>query len=255
MPCFAISNRICVVWSCAAGPGAADAFKLPVIQHAPGFEKYAAIEAGALAHEAGYDAFMTGAAPGGMRCTARQCHRPLLGRAHATVAVDRLQPTASVHFNSSLLLYRHVRRMSRYSFLRPAGAAFACLAHLHTALDAAALSTASTGAACAAQADSDNPPAAAGRLEAADPLAAVERFKGRINVMRTDMPFAAFSGPDPPLARPHVFYIHDISPGTRVADICRVWTYAGLGRVRITFQGNAAALVEMLDPQGTERYK
>jgi poly(A)-specific ribonuclease len=35
---------------------------LPAISHAPGCSKYAAVEAGALAHEAGYDAFMTGAA-------------------------------------------------------------------------------------------------------------------------------------------------------------------------------------------------
>lgn len=45
----------------AAGPGAAEAFSPPEVAHAPGFQKYAALEAGALAHEAGYDAFMTGA--------------------------------------------------------------------------------------------------------------------------------------------------------------------------------------------------
>lgn len=48
------------------GLEAASSFVLPTIKHAPGFEKYSQIAAGALAHEAGYDAFMTGeqASPG-----------------------------------------------------------------------------------------------------------------------------------------------------------------------------------------------
>ena len=35
---------------------------LPSVTHAPGFEKYSLVEAGGCAHEAGYDAFMTGVA-------------------------------------------------------------------------------------------------------------------------------------------------------------------------------------------------
>lgn len=36
--------------------------RLPSVSHALGFEKYSQVEAGGCAHEAGYDAFMTGVA-------------------------------------------------------------------------------------------------------------------------------------------------------------------------------------------------
>lgn len=40
--------------------------EIPNVEHAPGFRRYAGVEGGSYAHEAGYDAFMTGAAFAGL---------------------------------------------------------------------------------------------------------------------------------------------------------------------------------------------
>ncbi len=150
---------------------------LPAISHAPGCSKYEEVEAGGLAHEAGYDAFMT-------------------------------------------------------------GAAFACLAQVYTARAglagssaAAAEGTAELGAAEAAGALSQD-------------LAHVAPYLGRINVTRSDIPYAAFTGPDPEPPRPNIFHVYGLAPMTRVGDIVKAFGARGLGRVRVTFVNSTSAFVE-----------
>jgi hypothetical protein len=150
---------------------------LPAVRHAPGCERYARVEAGGLAHEAGYDAFMTGAA-----------------------------------FAALAALYRSLGE--------------ACPGALPPQEPAGANLLAEGGAAGGAA------------------LAAVQPYLGRINVTRSDIPYAAFSGADPEPPRPHIFHVYGLAPLTRVGDIMREFAARGLGRVRVSFADASSAFVE-----------
>ncbi|KAG2487082.1 hypothetical protein HYH03_014327 [Edaphochlamys debaryana] len=165
----------------AGGGGAASPGSLPPgpgllpanveIRHAPGFEKYVDVEAGGCAHEAGYDAFMTGAVFAGLE--------ELLGR------VADLDPATTAPTRT--------------------------------------------------------------------PYASVVPFVWRLNVTRSDLPYALMrpAVPDDPTSqepvpeRPLVFHLGPLSPGVRANDIHGRCEAAGLGKVRITFLPGNNALIEL----------
>lgn len=161
----------------AEGAGALPA---PVsVTHAPGFEKYLAVAAGQLAHEAGYDALMTGSVFVALEAVMQQ-----------------QQQAAAADANGS----------------------------------------------------------AAG-TDAVAPYASVVPYVWRLNVTRSDLPYALLrptvvdepASLEPVPERPTVFWLGPLSPGVRANDIHRRCEEAGLGKVRITFLAAPAnsCLVEL----------
>ncbi|KAL4459112.1 hypothetical protein ABPG75_013977 [Micractinium tetrahymenae] len=155
------------------GSTGSEAAELPAVEHAPGFERYKDANTEAFAHEAGYDAYMT-------------------------------------------------------------GAAFACLVRLFEAAEAGAAGAAAPGAAQQPQLD------------------AVQQLCWRMNISRSDMPYAALQGEDPQPDRSHVFYLSGWEPSQRVYnnDVTKRLADAGLGQLRATsVEGGQGILLEVGDPE------
>ncbi|KAG2424232.1 hypothetical protein HYH02_015217 [Chlamydomonas schloesseri] len=151
------------------------------ISHAPGFEKYVDVAAGKLAHEAGYDAYMTGAVFAALEA--------VLGQQPAAVPGQLLEAQEGV------------------------------------------------------------PPL---------PYQTVAPYVWRLNVTRSDLPYALLRPFDPrdPVAsaepvpeRPLVFYLGQLCYGVRANDIHRACEEAGVGKVRITFLPGNNALIEVAGPE------
>ncbi|KXZ50071.1 hypothetical protein GPECTOR_18g5 [Gonium pectorale] len=140
-----------------------------VVSHAAGFEKYVAVAAGQLAHEAGYDAFMTGS---------------------LFVALEQLMAKDT----------------------------------------------------------------------AAPPYASVEPYIWRLNVTKSDLPYALLrptvpgdpNTVEPVPERPLVFCLSSLGYGIRANDIHRCCEEAGLGKVRITFQPGNSALIELATEEAAQ---
>ncbi|KAL3134934.1 hypothetical protein ABBQ32_007896 [Trebouxia sp. C0010 RCD-2024] len=130
------------------------AWAFPAIQHAEGFEAYREPQAGSHAHEAGYDAYMT-------------------------------------------------------------GAAFACLMRLY-------------------EAAASSPGQAVPSAQQQPSLDAVQHLLGRINVGRSDIPYAALWGADPSPDRSHVMVAAGLQPATRFKPFAeQLSKHLGV-RVRVT---------------------
>ncbi|KAG2427675.1 hypothetical protein HXX76_012324 [Chlamydomonas incerta] len=97
-------------------------------------------------------------------------------------------------------------------------------------------------------------------LDAAPPLPyqTVAPYVWRLNVTRSDLPYALLRPFDPrdPAAsaepvpeRPHVFYLGQLCHGVRANDIHRACEEAGVGKVRITFLPGNNALIEVAGPE------
>ncbi|GAX85783.1 hypothetical protein CEUSTIGMA_g13198.t1 [Chlamydomonas eustigma] len=173
----------------------------PHVRHAPGFEKYALVEAGGAAHEAGYDSFMTG--------------------------------TVFAHL---IHIIRAKDFASRAAIMMP------------EAVDQALVGGGPLLPAQLADLDlnshSDSARLAGGDSSLIDAevlLQPVNRFKNCLNIMRTDMPYAAVCGLDPPLSRPNVFHVSGLpSGGTRADEIITLFQAEGLGRPRVTLSAGKA---------------
>ena len=139
---------------------------LPKLAHAPGFTKYQRIEAGGLAHEAGYDAYMTAS------------------------VFARMIPLVKAKSSSSLQE----------------------LSDLNVA-------------------DKSN-----------DPLLPMRPYMGKLNTMKSDMPYTNLYGPDAPLVRPNVFFVSAAPPSIepwlgseeelRADDIQKLFQSVGLHQPR-----------------------
>ncbi|GFR48725.1 hypothetical protein Agub_g10682 [Astrephomene gubernaculifera] len=177
------------------------------VSHCRGFEKYVAVAAGQLAHEAGYDAFMTGC---------------------VFVALETIlaeQQNAQKQQN----LTNQINQAAAAAAAAGAGPAVA------EAAAAAAVATATAGGSAAAM----------------EPYASVVPYVWRLNVTRSDLPYALLrpvvpgdsTSVDPVPERPLVFYLGGLLYGIRANDIYRRCEEAGLGKVRLTFlPGNNAFL-------------
>ncbi len=93
-------------------------------------------------------------------------------------------------------------------------------------------------------------------VEEEDLLRTVAVHCNRLNVMRTDMPYAALSGADPPLTRDNVFHVSGLPGGGRVDEIQRLFQSQDLGKPRVTYVGGSygaglGALVEVSEDRAS----
>lgn len=161
------------------------------VTHAAGFEKYATVEAGECAHEAGYDAYMTGVAFANLL--------PLMLAKDAKLAATTGSPSGSTSAELAALALN--------SPLKNGGAAKPW-----------------SGDGSTMQLDDDEDfKAATAADQSSLILAPVMPYRSRLNVMRTDMPYAVLEGPDPPLLRPNVFHVSGLPGGGRVDEIVRLF--------------------------------
>ncbi|WIA30112.1 hypothetical protein OEZ86_000207 [Tetradesmus obliquus] len=211
----------------AASAAAGTTITLPRISHAAGCDKYRALGAGEAAHEAGYDAYMTGAA--------FACLLPLVA---GKIASD---PTCSL------------ARAHNAALQRAAAAAAAKAAR--------APGTATPEAAGAPQQTPPLTPMPQPLQQLAEQqrtpqlqqqqqqlpgslLQFVAGVVGRINMTFTDIPYAALSEDDPIPDRPCVFYLSGLQPGHRMDDIWKLLQRQGLGSARITAVDSSSCLAE-----------
>ena len=59
---------------------------------------------------------------------------------------------------------------------------------------------------------------------------------GRINLMQTDLPYAALWEEDAVPPREHLLYVSGLPAGSRIGDIAPQLEKAGLGRARLHFR-------------------
>uniref|UniRef100_A0A383V5Q0 Uncharacterized protein n=1 Tax=Tetradesmus obliquus TaxID=3088 RepID=A0A383V5Q0_TETOB len=214
----------------AASAAAGTTITLPRISHAAGCDKYRALGAGEAAHEAGYDAYMTGAA--------FACLLPLVA---GKIASD---PTCSL------------ARAHNAALQRAAAAAAAKAAR--------APGTATPEAAGAPQqqtppltpmpqplqqlAEQQRTPQLQQQQQQQQLPGSLLQFVagvvGRINMTFTDIPYAALSEDDPIPDRPCVFYLSGLQPGYRMDDIWKLLQRQGLGSARITAVDSSSCLAE-----------
>lgn len=195
------------------------------IRHAPGFEKYWTVEAGGLAHEAGYDAFMTG-------CAFAHLVKLLeiQSRAKAGHEGEALEASPGIQQEGESLA--HLEGMAAAVGDIPLSGQSDHDVHLSPPSDMAVDGPQDVALTGLAQND-------------LDVLAAVKQYKGRINVGRSDMPYAALWGPDPVLERPHVFHMRcRADKPMRAMEIQKIFREAELGRVRVKLLDRTSALVE-----------
>jgi hypothetical protein len=186
-------------------------FELPRVEHAPGFEKYKGLEPGAAAHEAGYDAFMTGS-----------CFAMLLTVKQAAEAAAAASSAAAA--GNALGVDMQLGAAAVGDELRGDAAAAAAAAANGSGPEmqpgAAVLGEESQGDATAAAeltgtgsedggAATEMRSAAAGAVAVAagDVLAPVQEFRGRLNLGKSDILYAALEGGDPVPDRSHVFHV------------------------------------------------
>ena len=68
----------------------------------------------------------------------------------------------------------------------------------------------------------------------------VQEKLGRINLMQTDLPYAALWDEDSVPPREHLLYVSGLPAGSRIGDIAPQLEKAGLGRARLHFRSGGA---------------
>ena len=66
----------------------------------------------------------------------------------------------------------------------------------------------------------------------------MQEMRGRINLMHTDMPYAAMWEADLTPTREHLLYVSGLPAGSRIGDIVPRLESAGLGRARVHFRSS-----------------
>ncbi|KAG1655504.1 hypothetical protein FOA52_008523 [Chlamydomonas sp. UWO 241] len=198
--------------------------QMPWVAHLPGFEKYAKVDAGALAHEAGYDAFMTGCAFASLAVLTRA--HDIRGAAAAAAAVAAAAAAAAAAGAAPEVVEP-----------TPSPSVDACVEGVEPTLPEGM--------------DVDD---AAGGVDGVDgvdekydPMCGVQQYMGRLNLMRTDMPHASLFGEDPPISRPNVFHVSGLT-GQRIDDVQKMFQELGARGARVTWTDRvdcSAALVEV----------
>ncbi|KAK9832693.1 hypothetical protein WJX81_000845 [Elliptochloris bilobata] len=200
------------------GEPSACQWRMPEVVHAPGFDLYTGEDAAKHAHEAGYDAYMTGAVqPPGAELANGAVDGAAATLESGAVAVDGAET--------------------------PEGG---------SGFDAAELAR---GVAAGEPGAMEALREAARRLRevplATPPLQTVQAYKGQVHLMASDLPHAALWGPDPPPDRAHVYYVSGLPPGGRQGDLQRPLAAAGLGRLRVSMRARGTqAVVEVASRLG-----
>ncbi|GLC47457.1 hypothetical protein PLESTM_002076300, partial [Pleodorina starrii] len=184
------------------------------VRHAAGFEKYVSVAAGQCAHEAGYDAFMTGSVFAALEGL-------LAERGGGGSGSGSGSGGGSVEGDKGVV---------------------------------AAVATAAAAAEAGGDVvmgDTEEPVASAVPRPA--PYASVAPYMWRLNVTRSDLPYALLrpavpgdpTSQEPVPERPLVFHLGNLSYGVRAYDIQRACEEAGLGKVRVSFLPGSNAFIEL----------
>lgn len=103
----------------------------------------------------------------------------------------------------------------------------------------------------AAQAKGLLAPPPTGEAVDADPLAPARHLMGRLNLVRSTLPYAALlpsAGPDPVPRRPAAYVVSGLQPGARASDVATAFDACQLQGVgpalRVTFMSSSSAVVE-----------
>lgn len=161
-------------------------------------------------HEAGYDAYLTGAV---FARLARAAQHLLPAASASSPSTTRQTDLMEVDSDSE----------TSTAGSEAAGPTTPCPGSPRTANDPAQdlASCASTSAA----------------VTPTGPLSALHAWRGRLHSMRADVPFLNLHGADPLPNRPHVFYLSNLPLHTKVSTVAARFSDAGLGRVRVVMLG------------------
>lgn len=184
----------------AAPEAAGSPVQLPSISHAPGYAKYQSLAPGEAAHEAGYDAFMTGAA-----------FARLLPLVAGKIVADP---------DSELAVAYHAAQEA-------------------DAAAAAESSSRQPSPLLPAPSPLLQPPLQQnGQVHHAellnpnlDSLHYIRGVVGRLNMTFTDMAYAALRESDPIPKRPYTYHLSGLSPGYRADEAWKMLQKLGLGQV------------------------
>lgn len=208
----------------AASDAAGEPIQLPTIIHAPGFDKYRMLAAGEAAHEAGYDAYMTGAA--------FACLLPLVAGKVAAAPDSELAAAYKGRQERQAAAATNVSA-------RAAGAATPNGSDWQQRLSVspsplsplAAQQPQQLQPAEQGQEQHKQPPRLLSPWKAGDMIEFVQGARGRLNLTFTDISYAALWEDDPIPARPFTFHLSGLQAGYRVDDIWRMLQRQGLGSV------------------------
>ncbi|GAX81754.1 hypothetical protein CEUSTIGMA_g9182.t1 [Chlamydomonas eustigma] len=204
-----------------AGPGI-----MPEVTHAPGYNMYSSsnnsssssssTDSNEMAHEAGYDAFMTGSAFCRLLRLAELIALPVGSSLPPLVTPSSSTQNLSTSSSSSLPPMITVQRPNPIpgqeltkstSELNPRDGA-----SVQTSLET---TTSKTGY--------------------LPPLRWVEPLLGRINPLGLDVPYLDLRGPEPDPVRPTVFHISSVYVQTRIGDIFFKLGQAGMGKSKVAW--------------------
>lgn len=231
--------------------------QIPSISHAPGFDKYQGLAPGALAHEAGYDAYMTGAV---FACLLPLVQAKVLSGRHSplTNAYREKVGSGGVHAANGIHEGEEARGNSANGVSeigvngvqqqQPTPSSTVAAGATQTAADAATHGASNTADHAADSTSSTHPgvnnssnhnigslPTSACADQPSscnhDVFHYVRPVCGRINLTKCDVPFAALLEEDPIPHRPCVFYVAGLNVGYRAGDVIKAIQKAGISKV------------------------
>ncbi|KAG2435130.1 hypothetical protein HXX76_007215 [Chlamydomonas incerta] len=215
---------------------------VPGVRHAPGFVAYADVADASKAHEAGFDAFMTG-------CVfARLLRIAEAKAAGAAAATGGAASSSSGGVSSNGSSEGGAGASDEDEAAASEGSASGAQANVAGAPDAAA-STSTSGS----SGSSSSHDGAAALLQ---PLAP---YRGRVYIMRSDLPYYDLYGADPVASRPAVVHVTGFTPATRYSYLQQRFEAAGLGQVQVCMlpaasgSGSGGAFVQLSRPELVSR--
>jgi poly(A)-specific ribonuclease len=213
----------------AASAAAGCNITLPRISHAAGFDKYRSLGAGKAAHEAGYDAYMTGAA--------FACLLPLVAGKIAADSNSRLALAHNAALERAAAAAAAAARAARAAgTATPEAGALQQqalpLSPLPQQLQPTQQQQQQQGEQqCTPLQQMPQIPQQQQQQLPGSLLQYVQGVAGRLNITFSDIPYAALSEEDPIPERPCTFYLSGLQPGYRLDDIWRMLQRQGLGSV------------------------
>jgi hypothetical protein len=212
----------------AASAAAGCPITLPSITHAAGFDKYRSLGADEAAHEAGYDAYMTGAAFACMlplvagkiaaepSSTLAQAHSAAIERAAAAAAAKAARAASMATPEVGALQQQTPPLSPMLQQLQPTPQQQQQQQSLAEQQGTPQL-------------QQQTPQAQ--QLQPSSLLQFVQGIAGRLNITFSDIPYAALSEDDPVPERPCTFCLTGLQPGYRLDDVWRMLQRQGLGSV------------------------
>lgn len=188
---------------------------VPAVRHAPGYVAYADVADRSKAHEAGFDAFMTG-------CVFARLLR--IAEAKAAGAAAATGAASSTHSSSSSSNGGGNGAGEVGSSDEDEAAAGGGGADRHADGAGPSDAAASTSGSSSSSSSHD---ASAALLQPLVP------YRGRVYIMRSDLPYYDVYGTDPVASRPAVVHVAGFTPATRYSYLQQRFDAAGLGPVQV----------------------